>query len=122
MKVNLYILMGLLISLQAPAQMIRTIAGTGIASFTGEGGPASVAGIYCPQAAVFDTAGNLFFVDRGNRRIRKIDASGIITTVKEQAGVTNSDMIMDINVPDGLYIINVITSDGDYKAKVVITK
>lgn len=65
----------------APNGIITTIAGTGTAGFTGDGGPAISARIYAPYSIVLDSAGNLYFVDIGNYRVRKITPAGIITTV-----------------------------------------
>jgi uncharacterized protein (TIGR03437 family) len=65
----------------APNGIITTFAGTGTAGFTGDGGAATAARIYAPHSMVMDTAGNLFFVDIGNYRIRKIAPNGTITTV-----------------------------------------
>ena len=62
--------------------IITTIAGTGTASFSGDGGLATLATISQPHGMQTDTSGNLYFADRTNSRIRKIDGStGIITTV-----------------------------------------
>ncbi len=61
------------------AQTISTICGSGEAGETGDGGPASVAKIY-PGALAVDHAGNIYIVV-GPARIRKISASGIITTI-----------------------------------------
>ncbi len=61
--------------------IITTFAGTGSAGFSGDGGPAVAAQIFNPSQLSFDAAGNLYFVDEGNGRVRKIDISGVITTV-----------------------------------------
>lgn len=61
--------------------VITTIAGTGTAGYSGDGGPATQANLTSPYGLGFDAIGNLFFSDNGNRRIRKIDTLGIITTV-----------------------------------------
>jgi sugar lactone lactonase YvrE len=61
--------------------VISTIAGTGVAGFGGDGGPALSAQISGPVGLAFDTAGNLFFSDVFNNRIRKIDNAGGITTI-----------------------------------------
>jgi uncharacterized protein (TIGR03437 family) len=61
--------------------IITTFAGTGSAGFSGDNGPASAAKIYNPFNLAFDAAGNLFFVDFFNHRIRKISTSGTITTI-----------------------------------------
>jgi RHS repeat-associated protein len=63
------------------AQIINTIAGAPGAGFSGDGGPATQAQLNYPQGMVFDAAGNLFIADYINNRVRKIDPSGIITTV-----------------------------------------
>jgi|DewCreStandDraft_3_1066083.scaffolds.fasta_scaffold00063_13 sugar lactone lactonase YvrE len=60
---------------------ITTIAGTGLPTFSGDGGPAAQASLNVPLDLVFDEAGNLYVADSGNNRVRKIDPSGVITTV-----------------------------------------
>ena len=60
--------------------MISTFAGTGERGFSGDGGPAVEARLGEPKGVAVDAAGNLFFVDGGNRRIRKVDSSGTIST------------------------------------------
>jgi hypothetical protein len=65
----------------APFGVVTTIAGTGVAGYTGDGGPAVSAKLNRPYALAIDTNGNLFFSDAGNYSVRKIDASGIISTI-----------------------------------------
>jgi hypothetical protein len=60
---------------------IRTIVGTGASSYSGDGGPANKAKLADPKGVILDAAGNLYIADTSNHRIRKVDASGIITTV-----------------------------------------
>lgn len=60
---------------------INTIAGTGTAGFSGDGGPATAAQLNVPIGVVKDAAGNIYIADMGNNRIRKISPSGIITTI-----------------------------------------
>jgi uncharacterized protein (TIGR03437 family) len=66
------------------ADVISTYAGQyalGFA-FTGDGGVATSAAFNGPAAVAMDKAGNLYVVDIGNNRIRKVTAStGIITTI-----------------------------------------
>src|ERR1019366_3221187 len=50
---------------------ISTIAGTGIAGFSGDGGPATAAEINQPVDITIDQSGNLYFSDFINNRIRK---------------------------------------------------
>ena len=64
---------------------ITTIAGTGIAGYGGDGGPASAAQLAFPAGLTFDPSGNLFIADTQNVRVRKIAAgSGLITSVINQ--------------------------------------
>ena len=60
---------------------ISTIAGTGAAGFSGDGGPATAAPVDGPTGVVFDSAGNLYISDTNNHRIRKVDPSGNISTI-----------------------------------------
>ncbi len=59
---------------------ITTVAGTGQAGFSGDGGPASEAKLRAYDLAL-DRKGNLYISDTENNRVRKVDKDGIITTV-----------------------------------------
>jgi large repetitive protein len=62
--------------------VITTVAGTGGAGFGGDGGPAASAAVNRAAGIAFDSAGNLYFADMFNNRVRRIDAqTGIVTTV-----------------------------------------
>ncbi len=65
----------------SPNGIIRTIAGTGIAGFAGDNGPASSAQLNSPYGLALDFAGNLYIADLGNARIRLMTPSGIISTI-----------------------------------------
>jgi NHL repeat len=60
--------------------IITTIAGTGAAGFSGDGGLATAATLRAPTGVAVDTAGDVFVADTGNSRIREIKPSGIIST------------------------------------------
>jgi sugar lactone lactonase YvrE len=51
---------------------ITTIAGTGTAGFSGDGGPATSAQLYFPKGVAVDGSGNIFIADQSNNRIREI--------------------------------------------------
>ena len=77
----------------AATGIINTIAGDGIGAFTGDGGPASAAQLNGPRGIAIDPAGNIYFSDAENNRIRKIAAgTGIITTI---AGNGTSGYVAD---------------------------
>ena len=61
--------------------IITTVAGNGTNGYTGDGGFAVEAQINHPRDVAVDSEGNLYFSDSYNHRIRKVDASGIITTI-----------------------------------------
>ena len=61
--------------------VITTVAGTGVAGFSGDGGQATAAMLSGPQAVLVDAAGNLIIADTQNRRIRMVNTSGTISTI-----------------------------------------
>ncbi len=66
----------------ATSGVLTIVAGTGVPNFSGDGGPATSAGLNNPSAVALDAAGNLFIADFFNLRIRRVDAAtGIISTV-----------------------------------------
>lgn len=60
---------------------ITTIAGTGIAGFSGDGGAATEAQLIAPASIAVDSTGAVFIADTGNHRIRRIASDGIIETL-----------------------------------------
>jgi alpha-tubulin suppressor-like RCC1 family protein/sugar lactone lactonase YvrE len=64
-----------------PNNLITTIAGNGTVGFAGDGGLATAGEVYSAYGVDDDGSGDVFIADGGNQRIRKVDASGIITTV-----------------------------------------
>jgi sugar lactone lactonase YvrE len=62
--------------------VVTTIAGNGEKGFAGDGGPATAARMNEPYGLALDPRGNLYFADRLNRRVRRVDAeTGVISTV-----------------------------------------
>ena len=64
-----------------PAGSITTVAGTGTAGYSGDGGSATGAKLNYPAGVAVDGSGNLYIADQGNHRIRKVTPAGSITTV-----------------------------------------
>jgi DNA-binding beta-propeller fold protein YncE len=61
---------------------LTTVAGTGRAGYSGDGGPALEADMNEPYEIRFDDAGNLFVVEMKNHIVRRINGkTGVITTV-----------------------------------------
>jgi uncharacterized protein (TIGR03437 family) len=65
----------------SPAGIISTVAGNGMAGFSGDDGPALAASLNAPTGLAVDGGGNVYIGDRGNSRIRKVTPAGIITTI-----------------------------------------
>ena len=63
--------------------IITTVVGGGSysGSDVGDGGPATSASLSVPWAVALDSGGNLYISDTGHSRVRRVDSSGIITTV-----------------------------------------
>jgi sugar lactone lactonase YvrE len=104
--------------------VVSTVAGSGVATYCGDGGPAASACLNEPQAVALDALGNLYIADYGNHRVRKIDAlSHVITTV---AGYGNATGGLNDGVPATLatlphpsavtvdYAGNLFIVDSDY--------
>ena len=70
--------------------IITTVAGTGNTSgYSGDGGLATAAKLYSPNDVCIDAQGNLYIADRDNHCIRKVNTSGIISTVAGIGGSLN---------------------------------
>jgi poly(3-hydroxybutyrate) depolymerase/DNA-binding beta-propeller fold protein YncE len=70
----------------APDGTIATVAGTGTAGFSGDGGPAIRAELNHPLGLAVDSEDNLYIVDQRNYRVRRVAPDGVITTVFGGAG------------------------------------
>ncbi|MGN6568054.1 MAG: T9SS type A sorting domain-containing protein [Flavipsychrobacter sp.] len=67
--------------------IITTIAGCDTAGYSGDGGPAVLAKINIPSVMDIDARGNIYISDQKNGVIRKIDTTGIITTIAGTPGI-----------------------------------
>jgi sugar lactone lactonase YvrE len=94
----------------APDHTVSVIAGTGKCGYSGDGGPAVNAELDDPKGIAFDAAGNVYFADSHNFRIRRIDARGVITTVagNSNAGSAGSEgAALSVSLPfvEGLAMV-----------------
>lgn len=64
-----------------PGGIIRTVAGTGAAGYGGDGGPGTLGQLDAPVRLRLDDGGNLLIADSNNHAVRRLDASGTITTL-----------------------------------------
>ncbi len=63
----------------APNGVITTVAGTGIAGYSGDGGPATAAQLHSPAGLALDRYGALYIADSGNGCVRVVQ-NGLIST------------------------------------------
>ena len=95
--------------------IITTIAGNGTNGYSGDGGPATSAKLYGPSGIACDTSGNFFIADTGNNVIRKVNPSGIITTVVFSSQIYSPygvavDAFGNLFIPTGNIIRKVATN------------
>ena len=90
--------------------IITTVAGTGVMSFSGDGGSATSATLSFLRSAAVDSSGNLFIADANNARVRRVDSStGVITTVAGNgtfgfSGDGGPATSASLNFPEGLAV------------------
>ena len=98
----------------SPAGVITTIAGTGTAGYSGDGGPATSARLGEVRDVAVDPAGNVYIADEQNHRIRRVSPSGIITTF---AGTGTSGFSGDGGTPQSARVAGPrgveVTPSGD---------
>lgn len=80
MHVRFVLSLAALLAVGANAQVISAVAGTGESGYNGDGSAAVNAWLAMPTGIAFDSSGDLYFADTGNRVVRKVNTSGIIST------------------------------------------
>ncbi len=85
----------------SPDGIITTVAGTGTAGFSGDGGPAVDAQLNFPAGLAVDGLGNLFIAGARNSRIRQVSPDGIVTTVADGSGSVAVDRAGNRFIADG---------------------
>ncbi len=61
--------------------VITTVAGNSVSGFSGDGGPATLGQLSRPTGVAVDTGGNIYITDFQNHRVRKVNTSGMLSTI-----------------------------------------
>ncbi len=85
---------GLISVISALTGRLFTVGGTGVPGFSGDGGVATAAQFNNPTSLIFDPNGNLYVVDTGNHRIRRIAFGTFIVTTIAGGGSAITDGIL----------------------------
>jgi trimeric autotransporter adhesin len=112
-----------------PGGTVSTLAGNGLAGYSGDGGSAAAAQLTTPSAVATDSAGNVYIADTGNNAIRMVNGSGIISTVagngvagySGDGGLATSAMVGN---PSGIAVDtanNIYVSDGSVRIRKIYT-
>ncbi len=73
-----------------PNNTITTVVGTGLAAYSGDGGPAAGATLNYPTGIAMDGSGDLYISDGGNHVVRRVNPQGLITTIAGNGTFTPS--------------------------------
>ncbi len=112
---------------QVAGGMITTVAGSGVAGFTGDGGQASSASLWRPLGVAIAADGTIYISDSENRRIRKV-AAGIITTIAGDGSIGapgdgGAARNAHVSHPEGLAVgtnQNLVIADAhDYRVRAI---
>ncbi len=101
---------------------INTMAGTGVAGFSGDGAAAGNAGLRYPFGLTTDSKGNIFVADSKNNRIRMIEGPSYalpvstitspVTAGKAFAGSSGLTVTGTASAADGVSFVEVSTDGG----------
>jgi len=80
--------------------IISTIAGTGAAGYSGDGGAATAAMLLNPLGVFVDNTGYIYVADNGNSRVRRFTLGGTISTIAGDGAATT------LNNPTSVYVDN----------------
>lgn len=89
--------------------VITTVAGSGVYSYSGDGGPATSAQLFAPHAAAVDVNGNLFIADTDNNVVREVTSKGVISTIagtgaSGSSGDNGPATAATLNLPQGVAV------------------
>ena len=111
-----------------PQGVITTVAGNGVTGYSGDGGAATAASIGAANGLATDPEGDIYLADTGNNVVRKIDSSGVITTVagsgkKGFSGDCGPAVSAELNQPYGVAVhdgIVYIADAGNSRIRMVV--
>ena len=78
--------LAMVLKVAAANAVISVVAGNGLSRYAGDGGLAVGTSLGNPAGLAFDSKGNLLIVDSYSNNVRKVDATGIISTVAGGGG------------------------------------
>jgi sugar lactone lactonase YvrE len=107
--------------------LMYLVAGSGTASSTGDGGPATSATVNTPRSAWGDSVGNIYIAETGGYRIRVVDTMGNIHTFAGTGTNTSSGdgaaaTAATISNPQGIFVdpnLNVYVADSSGRIRVI---
>jgi len=93
--------------------VISTVAGTGAAGFSGDGGLAANAQLNSPMGLAVDPQGDLYIADYQNNRVRRVSRGIITTVVGNGATGSGGDGGLAINAPEPGPMAVAVDSSGN---------
>lgn len=111
---NLFIAerVGCVVRKLAPDGTISTVVGTGVSGFSGDGGPATSAQLNWPDGIAIAEDGTMYITDGANFRVRRIDPSGVITTIAG-TGTNGTEGVGGDALDAELGFLSRVALDGD---------
>lgn len=114
---NLYIAdnyNGRIRKVSAATGVITTVAGSSSVGFSGDGGPATSAGLFGPGGVAVDSAGKLYIADGGNQRIRKVNLGPIDFGSVNVGSNSTQTVVLSINTA---LTLSAVQASGDDSVK-----
>lgn len=101
--------------IDAVTGIITTVAGTGVTGFSGDGGPATNAKLFCSDVFV-DSYGNLIIADYENNRIRKVSSGVAVTDIDKAVEAklfpNPTTGVFSVQVPAGISLLTIYNIGG----------
>jgi len=95
--------------------IVNTVAGSGVAGFSGDGGPATAAAFYYVEHVAVDNCGNVYIADFGNKRIRKVTFSPSCDPTKLSAPTVGYEDIISVYPNPAGDVLHINTVNGKYQ-------